>query len=112
MLNRRDFFVVCSTVGLATTVLPEVLWAMAAEKSKITREMIDEAALVADVPIADEYKDMMLESLHDFSKGYDAIHELHLQNQVAPAVIFDPVPPGMKLESERRPMRMSAAPRG
>ncbi len=110
MLNRRAFLAVCSQVGVAATVLPEVLWAMAAEKSKITREMIDEAALVADVPIADEYKDMMLESLNDFSKGFDAIHDLHLPNQVAPAVIFDPVLPGMKLESERRPMKISAAP--
>jgi Asp-tRNA(Asn)/Glu-tRNA(Gln) amidotransferase A subunit family amidase len=110
MLNRRTFLAVCSQAGLATTVLPGVLWAMAAEKTKITREMIDEAALVADVPIADEYKDMMLESLNEFSEGFDAIHNLHIPNQVAPAISFDPVLPGMKLESERRPMKISAAP--
>lgn len=110
MLNRRTFLAVCSQAGVAATVLPGVLWAMAAEKTRITREMIDEAALVADVPIADEYKDMMLESLNEFSEGFDAIHDLHIPNQVAPAVLFDPVPPGMKLESERRPMKISAAP--
>ena len=110
MLNRRVFLAVCSQAGLASTVLPGVLLAMAAEKTKITREMIDEAALVADVPIADEYKDMMLESLNDFSAGFDAIHDLHIPNQVAPALSFDPVLPGMKLESARRPMKISAAP--
>jgi Asp-tRNA(Asn)/Glu-tRNA(Gln) amidotransferase A subunit family amidase len=110
MLDRRNFLTVCSQAGVAATLLPGVLWAMAAEKSKITREMIDEAALVADVPIADEYKDMMLESLNEFSEGYDAIHELHIPNPVAPAVLFDPVPPGMMVESERKPMKTSAAP--
>ena len=111
MLDRRVFLAVCSQAGIASTVLPGVLWAMAAEKkSPITREMIDEAALLADVPIADEYKDMMLESLNDFRAGFDAIHDLHIPNQVAPALTFDPVPPGMKLESARRPMKISAAP--
>src|SRR5262249_53294895 len=106
----RTFFTLCAQAGLAATVLPETLWSMAEQKTAITREMLDEAALVADVPIADEYKDMMLESLNDFSKGYDAIHELHIQNPVAPAVLFDPVPPGMKLETDHRPMKISAAP--
>jgi len=110
MLDRRNFLLVCSQAGVAATVLPEVLWAMAEKKSPITREMIDEAALVADVPIADEYKDMMLESLSEFSEGFDAIYDLHIPNQVAPALSFDPVLPGMKLESERRPMKISAAP--
>jgi len=110
MLDRRNFLLVCSQAGVAATVLPEVLWAMAEKKSPITREMIDEAALVADVSIADEYKDMMLESLSEFSEGFDAIYDLHIPNQVAPALSFDPVLPGMKLESERRPMKISAAP--
>src|SRR5574341_982455 len=106
MLDRRTFFARCAQAGVAATLLPEVLWAMAEKKSPITREMIDEAALLADVPIADEYKDMMLESLNDFSKGYDAIYALHKPNQVPPAVLFDPVPAGMKLETERRPMKI------
>ncbi len=112
MLNRRAFLTVCSQLGLTTTLLPGVLWALAEKKAKITREMIDQAAAIADVPIADEYKDMMLDSLNDFSKSFDAIYDLHIPNSVAPAVLFDPVPTGMKLESARRPMKISAAPRG
>src|SRR5438477_6062684 len=63
MLDRRDFLAVCSRFGLTTTSLPGVLWAMADEKGKVTRDMIDSAAAVADVHILDEYKDMMLDSL-------------------------------------------------
>jgi Asp-tRNA(Asn)/Glu-tRNA(Gln) amidotransferase A subunit family amidase len=71
--------------------------------------MIDSAASVADVHIADEYKDVMLEGLNSYSEGFDAIYALHIKNEVAPAIIFDPVLPGMKFETERRPIKISAA---
>jgi len=110
MLNRRAFLAVCSQFGVASTLLPGVLWAMAEPKGKITREMIDNAASIADVPIPEEYKEMMLESLNDFAKDYEMIYELKIGNQVAPAIVFDPVPPGMKLESDRRSAKHHGAP--
>jgi Asp-tRNA(Asn)/Glu-tRNA(Gln) amidotransferase A subunit family amidase len=108
MFDRRAFLAVCSRLGVTATLFPGVLWAMADEKGKVTRDMIDSAATIADVHIVDEYKDMMLESLNDFAKGFDAIAGLHIRNDVAPALIFDPVLPGMKLETERRAMKISA----
>ena len=110
MLDRRAFLAVCSRFGISATLLPGVLWAMADDGGKITGEMIDKAAALADVKIPDEDKDMMLESLNNMTKGYDAIYALHMKNDVAPAIIFDPVLPGMKFETERRPLRLSAAP--
>jgi Asp-tRNA(Asn)/Glu-tRNA(Gln) amidotransferase A subunit family amidase len=83
---------------------------MAEEKNKITREMIDSAASIADIHIGDEYKDMMLEGLNGYPESFEAIYQLHIRNDVAPAVIFDPVLPGMKFETERRPLKISAAP--
>jgi len=50
---------------------------------------------------------MMLESLNDHAKGYEEIYKLHIPNSVDPALIFDPVLPGMKFETERKPMRIS-----
>jgi Asp-tRNA(Asn)/Glu-tRNA(Gln) amidotransferase A subunit family amidase len=108
-MDRRAFLTVCSQFGLTSTLLPGVLWAMADSKPKITREMIDNAAVIADVPIPDADKDMMLESLNNFSKDYDAIYDLKIGNQVAPAIVFDPVPPGMKLQDERRAASRLAA---
>ena len=110
MLDRRAFLAVCSRLGISATLLPGVLWAMADDGGKITGEMIEKAAALADVKIPDEDKDMMLESLNNMTKGYDAIYALHMKNDVAPAIIFDPVLPGMKFETERRPLRLSAAP--
>ncbi|HKT51168.1 MAG TPA: amidase [Candidatus Angelobacter sp.] len=110
MLDRRAFLAVCSRLGISATLLPGVLWAMADDGGKITGEMIDKAAALADVKIPDEDKDMMLESLNNMTKGYDAIYGLHMKNDVAPAILFDPVLPGMKFETERRPLRLSVAP--
>src|SRR5258708_20281740 len=70
MLDRRTFLTVCSSLGLTTTLLPGVLWAMADEKGKVTRDMIDHAAAIAGVPIADEYKDAMLETLNALHKYF------------------------------------------
>jgi Asp-tRNA(Asn)/Glu-tRNA(Gln) amidotransferase A subunit family amidase len=98
-------------MGFAGTLLPGVLWAQvqAAGAKKITREMIDSAAAIADVPIADEYKEMMLDNLNEQASGYEEIFKLHMPNSVAPALIFDPVTPGTKFETEKWPMKMSAA---
>lgn len=109
-MDRRAFLAVCSQLGLTSTLLPGVLWAMADPKGKITREMIDNASVIADVPIAEGYKDMMLESLNSFSKDYEMIYELKIGNQVPPAIVFDPVPAGMKVATAtgHAPAKISA----
>ena len=111
MLDRRNFMKTCSGMGLAGTLFPGVLWAQAQAQApkKITKEMIENAAAIADVPISEEYKEMMLESLNGHAKSYEEIYKLHISNSVDPALIFDPVLPGMKLETERKPMRISTA---
>jgi len=112
MLDRRNFMKTCSGMGLAGTLFPGVLWAQAQAQgaTKITKEMIDNAAAIADVRISDEYKEMMLADLNEHAKGYEEIYKLKIPNSVDPAVLFDPVLPGMKFETERKPMRMSKSP--
>jgi Asp-tRNA(Asn)/Glu-tRNA(Gln) amidotransferase A subunit family amidase len=113
MLDRRNFMKTCSGLGLAGTLFPGVLWAQAQEQGakKITKEMIDNAAAIADVPIADDYKEMMLENLNDQAKGYEEIYKLHIPNSAEPALIFSPAVSGTKYETEKWPMKMSAAPK-
>jgi Asp-tRNA(Asn)/Glu-tRNA(Gln) amidotransferase A subunit family amidase len=110
MIDRRRFMSVCSGFGFSATLFPGALLALAQAKDKVNREMIDEAALIADVPIPDDVKEMMLDGLNQQVKGYEAVYQLHIPNSVAPAMVFDPVPPGTKFEMERRPMKISAAP--
>ena len=110
MVDRREFMKVCTGMGLGATLFPGVLWAQAQGKPKITKEMIDSAASIADVPIADEYKQMMLDNLNQQAKGYEDIYALKIPNSVDPALIFEPVLPGMTFETQRKPMRISKSP--
>jgi Asp-tRNA(Asn)/Glu-tRNA(Gln) amidotransferase A subunit family amidase len=70
--------------------------------------MIDSAAAIAGVHIEDNQKQLMLQMLNDDLKGYQQVRELHLANSVQPALIFDPVLPGMRFEQEKRPLRLSS----
>jgi Asp-tRNA(Asn)/Glu-tRNA(Gln) amidotransferase A subunit family amidase len=109
-MDRRHFLAACSGLGLGSTLFPGVLWTLAAEKDKITIEMIDQAASIADVPIPADDRKMMLESLNEHLKGFEDIYKLHMPNSVAPALVFNPVLPSTKFETEKRPLRMSTAP--
>lgn len=112
MIDRRRFMETCTGLGLGSTLFPGVLWAQVQTRAavKITKEMIEAAAAVADVTISDEYKQMMLDNLNEQCKGYEAIYALHLPNSVEPALLFDPIVNGAKYETEKRPQRISAAP--
>ena len=122
-LDRRRFLTVCSADGLANTLLPGALLALAsrpagaqaadtakAVPSKITPQMIDAAATIAGITLTDEQKTMMLSGLNSQRESAAAIRELHVPNSVAPAFVFDPVPPGMVLDTVKRPIQISAAP--
>src|SRR5712675_569513 len=110
MMDRRRFMEACTGLGLGSTLFPGVLWAQGKGAVKITKEMIDAAAAVADVAISEEYKQMMLDNLNEQAKGYEAIYALHIPNSVEPALLFDPVVNAAKYEMERRAARLSAAP--
>jgi len=109
MLDRRAFLAACSGAGLTSTLFPGVLWGMATDKPKITAELIDAAARIADVPIAEDQKKMLLDGLNEQVTGYAEIQKLQMLNSVAPALSFDPVLPGRKLPSVAQPMRISPA---
>jgi Asp-tRNA(Asn)/Glu-tRNA(Gln) amidotransferase A subunit family amidase len=102
-LDRRNFFVACSKVGAGATLLPGILYAMAAQAAgadeaakaanAITDEMIDEAAKLAGVgPFSAEQKKQMLGILKFQRSAYDPIRELKLPNSVPPAYVFHPLP--------------------
>ncbi len=112
MVNRRNFLAVCSSLGISSTLFPGALLALADEKSPVTNDMIDAAARIAGITIADDYKKAMIEDLATQSEHFDAIYKLHISNSVAPALVFDPLPTGWKLSTTKDAMspRISAAP--
>ncbi|HET9086998.1 MAG TPA: amidase [Acidobacteriaceae bacterium] len=129
MLDRRRFLQVCSQMGFASTLLPGVLYSLAAQAQgstpvaassggtapkpaapKITSEMVQQAAAVAGVNLTPDQITMMLEGLNQQRASYDAVRALHLPNNVPPAYVFNPLPPGSVLHKHRMPPRYSAPP--
>ena len=105
-LDRRTFLNACGRAGIASPLLPGILYTLAAqaqdaaapaakskELPKITPEMLDHAAMLAGVgPFNAEQKKMMLEGLNSQRDGYDAIRALKMPNSVPPAFAFHPLP--------------------
>jgi Asp-tRNA(Asn)/Glu-tRNA(Gln) amidotransferase A subunit family amidase len=108
MIDRRFFLTACSRFGLGATLFPGALYALAQAQGTVTKEMVVQAAAIADVPIPPEDIDAMLQTLNNRMAGYDAIHRLGMANSVAPAFDFDPVPSGTRIDTVRKPMRISA----
>ena len=108
MVDRRVFLAACSRFGLGATLFPGALYALAQAQGAVTKEMVLQAASIADVPIPPDDVDAMLQTLNSRVADYEAIRQLGLANGVAPALDFDPVPPGLRVDTVRKPMRMSA----
>ena len=127
-VTRRRLLAACSAAGLGQTLVPGALLALALQPTtaeaqqrrnapsdpaadKITSEMIDSVAAFTGIKITDEQKKMMLSGLRSQHESVVAIRNMHLPNSVAPAFIFDPVPGGTTLDSTRKPMKISPAPK-
>jgi Asp-tRNA(Asn)/Glu-tRNA(Gln) amidotransferase A subunit family amidase len=126
-MDRRRFLEVTSASGCGA-LFPGVLWALAQPPAlpgvppsqapstsepappRVTRDMIDAAAAIAGVVIADDVREAMIRGLTDNLESYEQIHALALPNEVPPVLVFDPVPAGMSFEPERRPFRASQPP--
>lgn len=105
-VDRRAFVAWLSALGAG---VPAVLWAQTPEP--ITKETVAAAERVAGLEFTDAEREQLLEGLNRQVQTYAQLREVPLPNSVPPALQFDAVLPGMQLPTERRPMRMSVAPR-
>jgi Asp-tRNA(Asn)/Glu-tRNA(Gln) amidotransferase A subunit family amidase len=118
-LDRRSFLSIAGCSGLASTLFPGTLYALAATPAApgaqpalkpITPGMIDAAAALAGVKIEPAQRAAMLDGLNRQRAGYSKIRALALPDSVAPAYVFDPLPPGALVDTPKQPARYSKAP--
>jgi Asp-tRNA(Asn)/Glu-tRNA(Gln) amidotransferase A subunit family amidase len=117
-LDRRQFLNSCGKLGFASTLLPGVLFTIAAkaESKRITADMIDQAALIAGIVIEPDQKAQMLAILNTNLKGFEELRALKMSNSIPPAFVFDPLPPGQEPTPPpagadlRKPLHISPAP--
>ncbi len=79
---------------------------MAAE-SGITRDVIASAEKLVGLSFTAVKRDSMVTGLEEQLKNYENIRKVTLANHVPPALLFNPIPVGMKFETRRRPFKMS-----
>ncbi len=95
--DRRSFLGYFTAIGLGGTLLPGVLWARAAGGEEITAATIACAEEISGLRFTDEQRQQMLDGLKNQESQIEQLHAIKLDNSVAPAVYFDPVPPGVTL---------------
>lgn len=116
-VDRRNFLLICSAVGLGGTALPAALWTrleaehvpMSGEGSEeglpvqaeVTVAMLAAAEGVAGVTFTPAEREMMLRNLNRALAGYGQIRAVPIDNGIPPAIQFSPMIPG--LESPKPP---------
>src|SRR5574340_1205375 len=112
--DRRAFLSCFSGLGLTTTLLPGVLWAKVADANppQLTLEMLRDAAAVSGLEFTEEQLQQILKGVSENAVHFREWRDLGpIDNNIAPAMHFSPLIPGMKIDSARRPFRPSAPPR-
>ncbi|HWM94610.1 MAG TPA: amidase [Thermoanaerobaculia bacterium] len=94
-LDRRRFIALLSAAAAAPAA-----FAQEEKKGAITPEILADAEKVFGLELTGPERDLMLNGLDEQLGDYKAIREVRIDNSVPPAVKFDPVLPGMKLEGE------------
>ena len=102
-MNRRILsFFALACVGsflLGTTFGPKA--------KPITAEMANYASQVFGIEFNAAERDSMLDNLNDQARGYERVRKIALTNDVAPALLFNPVPEGFVFEKATKPFKSS-----
>ncbi|HEV2149319.1 MAG TPA: amidase [Longimicrobiaceae bacterium] len=98
--DRRAFLGLFSGLGLGGTLFPGVLWSRVAEGAEITEEVIACAAEIAGLEFDEAERKMMVQSLRQQQRQMEELRRVSLPNSVPPALVFDPVPPGMEVPAD------------
>jgi len=107
-INRRRFIECCSAAGVGSTLMPGALAAIAQDAATITIDMLESAQRIAGVSFTPDEQGRLLEKLNGargYVAGFARLRTAGLGNSTQPAIVFNPVPPGKKLPSERMPLR-------
>lgn len=109
-LDRRRFLAACSTAGVASTLLPGVLWAKLQEQNaaKVTMAMLNDALAISGLDFSEEDKKQILTNLNP--NRYDELRKVAIDDTIAPPIYYSPLVPGTKLDRTVRPIRMGKPP--
>ena len=110
--TRRQFISYFSAAGLATTLLPGVLWAKLQQEgaARVTSGMLKDALAIAGLEFTDEQREQMLNGVNKNLERYAELRRIHLYPNLAPPLYFSPIVPDTRLDRVPKPFRPAAAP--
>jgi Asp-tRNA(Asn)/Glu-tRNA(Gln) amidotransferase A subunit family amidase len=76
-------------------------------KNPITREIVENSEKLIGLSFTDAKRDSMLDGLKEQLENYEKIRSVQLTNSVPPAIVFNPIPVGMKFETKRKSFKTS-----
>ncbi len=108
-LTRRLFLSYFTGIGLASTLLPGILFVKCRGRGdkSITVKMLKEAEQLAGLEFTDEERELMIEGLNSYIEKYEELRKVPIDNNIPPALYFNPVLPGMKFEKNSKPIKIS-----
>lgn len=101
-LDRRRFFAFLSAAAVAPAA-----FAQGEKKGTITPEILAHAEKAIGLEFTGPERELMRKGVDELLEDYKKIREVRIDNSVPPAVKFDPVLPGMKLDGQSE-FRLSA----
>jgi Asp-tRNA(Asn)/Glu-tRNA(Gln) amidotransferase A subunit family amidase len=110
--TRRQFITYFSSVGLAPTLLPGVLWAKLQEEQtpRVTSAMLTDALAVAGLEFTDEQREQMLAGVNQNLERYAALRQIRIDPNLAPPLYYSPIVPGTRVDRVAKPFRPAAVP--
>jgi Asp-tRNA(Asn)/Glu-tRNA(Gln) amidotransferase A subunit family amidase len=110
--TRRRFIAHFSSLGLGGTLLPGVLWAemQQAGAEQITLEMLRHALVMAGLSFTADDEKAMVRAVNQNLTRMIELRAIHIPNDVSPPFHFSPIVPGMTVNRNKQPFRMSTPP--
>ncbi len=111
-MNRRHFLSYFASTGLASTLLPGVLWAKMQEQgaARVTAAMVKDALAMSGLDFDDAQVEQLVNGANQSLTRYAELHATHIDPNVAPPIYYSPLVPGTTLDRVDRGFRPSAPP--
>lgn len=98
--GRKNFSFFCAGFLFAVFIMLILSGCGSKESNQsiITKEVVRSAAILSDLAFDDAEIDSMLDGLNAYRSSYQSMRNVSLSNDVPPAFIFSPVPPGYRAD--------------
>lgn len=99
--SARFFFLIIIFIAYSSSAQTQQ------KEKKIKKDLIPSAEKIIGLEFTDAERDSMQDALNDQLGNYENIRKIKLENSIPPAILFNPIPAGYKLEAKQRSVKFS-----